>query len=44
MDKQLPGNADILEAAWIKNNDIEKFDFCTLPVIDHLLHRMGRPV
>lgn len=43
LDKQLPHNADILEAAWIKLNDKDKFDSCTLPVIEHLLNRMGKP-
>lgn len=43
LDKQLPGNADILEAARINLNDKDKFDSYTLPVIEHLLHRIGKP-
>ncbi|MGD6802927.1 NUDIX hydrolase [Rossellomorea vietnamensis] len=43
LDKHLPGNADVLELAWINLKDKEKFDAYTLPVIEQLLHRMGKP-
>ncbi|TYS01549.1 NUDIX hydrolase [Rossellomorea vietnamensis] len=41
LDKHIPDNADILEAAWINLNNVERFDSYTRPVIEQVLNRMA---
>jgi 8-oxo-dGTP diphosphatase len=41
LDKTLSENEDILEAAWIRLDDGEKFDAYTLPVREMILKRLA---
>ncbi|WP_456274423.1 NUDIX hydrolase [Bacillus sp. AK031] len=41
LDQTLPENKDILQAAWIRLDDLEKFDDYTLPVREMILKRMA---